>query len=263
VKRLLLAVALLAAAVPALSRPADEFVEVRNKLSTIRSDRAYLLVRVRFPKGHFLEPVFLREPTTEELARYDAAKLAGYERASKKRASLAEFHFEYNEIANVDYIDSDRVFAREGEETYYLVEAKPGSYVIYGLWWAGLNQCFCLGTVSFQATAGMVTDLGTFLEDRADARSQVPELAGETGLGTAANGDYVLMAAGIRPATASTAKPLALAGISVTPADYRAVGTYTDRGAVLINRLAPMAGVLAYNGGKVIDVRTSREAENR
>lgn len=54
--------------------------------------------------------------------------------------------------------------------------------------------------------------------------------------------------------------PDALRGATVRRADYHAVGKFFDPRAVTINRLVPVPGILAYDGGRVIDVRSGREA---
>jgi len=46
----------------------------------------------------------------------------------------------------------------------------------------------------------------------------------------------------------------------VMPARLHAVGTFVEPNSLLINRLAPIPGVLAYDAGRVIDVAGGREA---
>jgi hypothetical protein len=137
----------------------------------------------------------------------------------------------------------------------------PGDYIFYGEGFGGyLMECMCLGTVGFNAPAGQVTDLGTMLIAYAARPSAIPELAGEVDLGPSAMMDYALFAVALRPSHAGGGLPEGMAGATVMPARLRAVGTFVEPNTLLINRLAPIPGVLAYEAGRVIDVATGREA---
>lgn len=238
--RLLLALALLVVPAFAAARVPKEMVEIREgQPVTIRPDRAYLLFRNFRPPGvPDIEPVFLRIPS-------EAERTAGT-------------------LLNVQNIDESRPFVRGRPESVYLVEVVPGDYVLYGASYgsmpARLYTCMCLGTVGFSAPPGIVTDLGHFLADNVVRISTVPELRPESGFGPSMNVYMPLVGATMRPAAPGLAVPEALHGANVRAAQYRAVGKFTDPGAMSINRLVPIAGVLGYDGGRVVDVASGRVA---
>lgn len=259
------------------AKPADELIEIAGgKPVTVRADRAYLLFRVPRPQNsNPLEPLLMRVPSSEEVARYEAARAAAFAKAlpdlakAHQRAleqyrktgaasgpppappSLDNFAFSWDEVANLQDVDFGRKFARSAEEETFLVEALPGDYVLYGFTPStGLPRlmvCMCLGTVGFSARAGEVTDLGHVISDYAAEASRIPELRGEGGYsGT------------VRPARGDSSRPPGLPDVPVVPATYRAVGRFFTPNTVNIARLAAVPGVLAYDGGAVIDAATGQ-----
>lgn len=239
-------------------KPADEFVEIKaGEAFTVRPDRAYLLFRTNSKETRVflgVSPVFLRIPTTEEMAIYEAAKRSASLEAgqgSKKRRE----DFVYEGIRNIHSVSLGRALEKPKDGPVMLIEARPGDYVLYG-WGTGdlLYTCLCLGTVSFHAAAGKITDLGTLLLAPAAEPSSTPELKAVTGLGASVNGTFVLWASAIRPVDGSTPIPAVLAGKPIVPADYRASGKFVSPFAAGIHRLAPIPGVLGYDGGTVLDL---------
>lgn len=274
-RRLALAAAaaatLLCGAIPGAAKPVDELIEIAGgKPVTIRADRAYLLFRItRHPGVTPLEPLLMRVPSAEEIARYDAAKaeafakaLPGltkaYEAARARNAdqapqapTLESFPFVWDAVANLQDVDFGRTFAKSPAEETFLVEVVPGDYVLYGFTPStGLPRlmvCMCLGTVGFSAPEGEVTDMGYLVSDFAFRASKSPDLAGKQGyLGT------------VRAARSDSSVPQGLGGARLVPAAYRAVGRFFTPNAVNIGRLAEVPGTLAYAGGTVIDVPTGK-----
>jgi hypothetical protein len=233
--RICVAITVLALLAPA---PAGARQDIFNSVKsgaplTIRADRAYVLFRAVRKLGiNWTKPIFMRVPNALD---------AG--------------------MPNVQDI-SDKPYSTVDDTEFYLVEVPPGDYVYYGM---GVNHvlqtCNCLGTVGFTVAPGRVTDIGTLLYDVASKTSDVPELMAETGLGASVNGGGVLTVTTIRPTSAQTP---ALPGVDraiVMPADFKAIGPYPNGGALYINRLAPIAGVLAYDkDGRVLDVKRNVEA---
>lgn len=277
-------------ATPALAQKAeDELVALKGDAPIQRRpDRAYFLLRTNMT----VSPVFLRIPGDAEIAKYDAARREAFAKAEPKLIrhregvlaqkaeaegkglkfkqaippvpSLDNFDFAYDGIRNVQTVNISRAIEKTDGERTVLVEAKPGTYVIYGLGLSDIFQtCLCLGSVSFPAEPGKITDLGTLLVASADKPSPIPELAGETGFGPSMNGHLVTWAAAIRPAGTTTHVPAALAGQPITAAAYRAQGKFVAGFSFAINRLAPIPGVLGYDRGKVIDLATGKVAPNQ
>ncbi|NML04513.1 hypothetical protein [Sphingomonas sp. G-3-2-10] len=288
------AIALASSPVAAGDRPGQEIVQIREGAPvTIRPDRAYLIIRVHKPKGvPTFEPVLMRIPARAEMDAYNVAKAQAFAeaepklKAERERAlarksqaeaagkkfngdippvpSLETFNFVYAGTLNVNAIANNWPFVKGQPDSLFLVETLPGDFVLYGaswgMGWQGLHVCFCLGTVGFTAKAGEVTDLGTFYADAAKSKSIVPELAAETGFGPSSDTPNVLIAGTVRPVAPGTALPPALAGVTVVRGEYRAVGKYFNPNAGGVNRLVPVPGVLSYDRGKVIDVKSGKEA---
>lgn len=284
-KALLVCLSLLVAST-SIAAPAKDFVEIKGGAPvTIRPDRAYLLFRTNSKETRVyigISPVFLRIPTAEEMAMYDAAKRAAFAKAEpglKRRReeliarksskaipavpSLENFDFVYDQIRNIYSVSLGRALEKSSDERVMLVEARAGDYVLYG-WGQGemLVTCLCLGTVSFSAEAGKITDLGTLLVAPAMDPSPIPELKDVTGLGRSMNGHVVVLASAIRPASDATPIPSALTGKPTVRADYRATGKFVSPFTFNINRLVPIAGVLGYDRGTVLDLKNKTVAED-
>lgn len=289
-------VALLVLAFPAslFARVADEMVELRPGAPvSIRADRAYILFRSIRPEGvPSVLPVLMRIPSNAEMERYSAARRQAFAAAEpglirqreaqlRKKAeaeaaggafkgmvapppTLETFNFVYDQIANAQRINGS--FAEGRPESVYLVEILPGDYVLYGASYgssatkSSLWVCMCLGTVGFSAPAGIVTDLGYFMGDMAHRLSPIPELKAESDLGPSSMTPAAPIAATVRPARPDSVMPDALRGKTVRPAEYRAIGRFFEPRAMSINRLAAVPGILAYEAGRVIDVKTGTDA---
>ncbi len=283
--------ALLTAVFPIVaSAHAEDMVEIRgDKPIAIRTDRAYLLFR---SNSNSISPVFLRIPTNAEMSHYTAAKQAAFKAAEPKlirarqeiiaRKAQAEkagvkfnkaippvpspenFDFVFDEIKNTQTVNMGRVLDKSSDQWTMLVETMPGDYVIYGIGFGDFFQtCLCLGTVSFAAAAGKITDMGTVLIGSAASKAPQPELANETGFGPSMSGHVVTWAAAIRPVSPSTPVSALLAGKPVVPANYRATGKFVAGFSFTVNRLAPMPGVLGYDRGNVVDLVSNKVVENQ
>jgi len=292
IRLLLIACSLLFLPTAAVGQAQPELVEIRQgQPIRIRPDRAYILLRISRPEGvDKFDPVFLRVPTAAEMAGWEAARREAFARAepalvrrreqqlarnrlpSAERSgppvqvdpvpSVENFRFEYGFVANLNRVNADRALVSGRPESTYLVEAAPGEYVLYGIYFhigePWVHTCLCLGTVGFSLQPGMVTDLGTFLADRIDDVSVIPELRAESGYGPSIRGVIWNFGAAIRPPTADTPRPQFPDGTTVRLADYHAVGKFFEPMAMGINRLVPIPGVLAYDNGRVIDVRSGQ-----
>jgi hypothetical protein len=259
IARLALLLTAFSLAVPATAKPdaEAEFRQVKSLTGfTIRPDRAYLLLRIDTSSLGF-GPALMRIPEQSELDAYDAARRGFHAKAGPKAGPIESFNFDYQGRPNLFLVAPKTAIGHAGKTHTVLVEATPGDYVFYGI--GGVYECFCMGTVGFAATAGQVTDLGTMITDMAWKPSTHPELAGEVDLGPSAVMDYGLFASAVRPPKVDDALPAGLDPTMVHAARYFAVGAFTEPGANLANRLAPMPGVLAYREGRVVDVRTGAE----
>ena len=240
---------------------------------TIAPDKAYILFRtIRFKSGEFsVQPVFLRVPAEQELAEYRAAKQAAFDKDLPKlmkhyeasngkepRPDIEDYGFTDKAHTNVFTVSGGAAYEDMPDQRTFLLEVPVGKYVLYGLGigTAAVGTCFCLGTVSFQAEPGIVTDMGTVLVAKASDPSGEPELRDVTGLGKSINFGYYLFSAAVRPATSATAAPGGVPADRRRPADYQAVGPFLQPGAIHVNRLGAVPGVLRYDAGKVVDVKS-------
>lgn len=247
---------------PVLAKPiSSEFRQIRSgEVPAIRGDRAYLLLRIDTSISRFSASI-LRVPGADEIAAYQTAKRAAHAKAGPRAGPLDSFAFSYKGRPNLFEFASGQHYFKDGAIAVSLAEVSPGDYIFYGESVRGyLYECFCLGTLRFEVRAGEVVDLGTMLIAYASKPSAIPELAGETNLGPSAFMDYALWAVALRPAGASAAVPAGLDATKVRPARLRAVAPFVEANTMLINRLAPIPGVLAYDGGRVIDVTTGKDA---
>lgn len=288
-KRLLLILAaILLAPAPALAGPdpdTDWVILKDGAPVTIRPDRAYILYRTSRIDGIVpgMDVVFLRDPTDSEITAYQAARETALNAAKAKRArdrdkaiknskvdpsikippeySEAEFTFRYTDAVNLRRVNNGNQYQKSDTEGVYLVEVKPASYVIAGTahkMFINVETCNCMGTVRFEAKAGVVTDLGTILTDDVSKVSPIPELAPFTGRGARINGVLLLMVQTVRPYAEGNTLPVTLKDAPRVLAELHAVGKFPNRFATSVNRMAPIPGVLAYDEDRVIDVRTGK-----
>jgi len=242
-------------------------VPVSATTITLAPDKAYILFRTNKANTGIaaLKPVFLRVPTSREVADYRVAKKAAYEkdlpRLSKTKEgppSLEAYRFTYEGAANVFTVKVGEAIAETAEERTFLFQVPAGDYVLYGTL-AGANLlavCNCFGTIGFHAEAGIVTDLGTLLIRRSSETAPEPELAAETGFGTSIEHGTFMIAEAVRSTSVATSVPAMIPADKRRIADYRAVGPFLKPGATMINRLAPLQGALRYDDGKAIDEHT-------
>ncbi|MDB5668317.1 MAG: hypothetical protein JWL74_1267 [Alphaproteobacteria bacterium] len=137
----------------------------------------------------------------------------------------------------------------------WLIAVEPGTYSLYGAISEAANgpltgTCFCMGSVRFEARAGVITDMGEIVMAPEDQR----------GTPTAQNfrlGHYVTVA----PWNAQMRTPQQFTNLRVVPAELRAADRMPNYFGVMITRLAPIDGVLAYNRDEVIDLRAAATAQ--
>jgi hypothetical protein len=257
----LIAALAIAVSSPVAAKDTPEFRQVRAKENvTFRPDRAYLLMRVRKPLSRAFNesgPEWLRPPTASEMAAYETARKGrAPQQGDFPLPDGFSFHF-YS-------FDLDRATVRDANGWTVLVEAIPGTYALTGVAWHGFStSCFCLGSVRFEAKPGVLTDLGTFLVERAADPSPEPELAPVSNLGAIAKMDYYLPAGAIRPATATDPIPTQAGGAPRVLADYHAFAPFVLGGAQFSIFLAPMPGVLEYRRGGVFDVKADQILQPR
>ncbi len=211
----------------------------------------------------------MRVPTIVEAADYRSAKqiayanaLPGLQRKAKggKVQTIDEFAFDYDGPQNAFATHSGE-FLVDGEMRTFLIEVPTGDYVLYGTSVSGnaVVTCNCLGTVRFNAAAGVITNLGSLYADKVHKASPVPHL--EDNLGPSMFAYGWILGEALVPATPNSPVPDTLKALPIVTAEFHAVGLFHEPGATSINRLAPVSGVLGYEQGRVIDLRTGQRVQ--
>lgn len=234
-----------------LIKPREPAILIPNK--------ALAVLRIQAPSPAF-SAYLMRIPSDDELSAYEVAKRAGYAKAGKRAGTYDQFIFDYQGAFNFYELGVKNAKVR-GQVALIVAELPPGDYILYGEGFSGfLYECMCFGTVGFTLRAGQATDLGTLLIDTAWKQSSIPELAAVSGLGRIGFIDYGLWAVGLRPVRQGDIAVPGLDAQKVTPAQFRAVGPFVETNTLLATRLAPVEGVLRYDGGRVIDIASGKEA---
>lgn len=268
-----LALALLALALPLatplLAKDIPGVVQLRTPPAALDPGKAYLLFRSSTAKNGLARfvHVFLRVPTDAEVAAYEAARQAAYDKALPALTKQANgepiptidlFPFAYEGATNLFPVRAG-LFLEDSDMRTFLVEVPPGTYVLYGNASEGdyLQTCNCLGTVKFDAAPGRITQLGSLYLDKVLGDSPLPYL--EDNRGPSMSKYIWPLGQAFVPANADTPAPATLSAFQIEPAEFHAVGVFHEPG-VSINRLAPIPGILGYDRGKVIDLRTGQPA---
>jgi hypothetical protein len=118
-----------------------------------------------------------------------------------------------------------------------------------------------MGTVEFDAKPGVITDLGTIVTADDDKPTPIPELSNHV-FGKLMGDALSPVDAAIRQATPADV-PDSLKSLPHVEADYRAVAPFPNFLGAPLLRLAPLAGVLAYDkAGHVIDTKSGQVLGN-
>lgn len=217
--------------------------------------------------------MLIKEPSAEELAAYEAEWTAALAEAKVKyprtlaswREDLAwarkygktlppmppeptEANFSIGRLDQrmIVNIGPQFIYAQQGEEFSYLHELEPGTYRYYGPVFASPNGavggvCACMGSVKFEVKPGMVTNLGDFLV-------AVPVRVADAALGL----DLDLI-----HGPTDYALPERLAAFPHQEADWRAAGKIDNFYGLMVGRMPPVPGVLAYERDRVIDLKAN------
>ncbi len=271
ISRAAVAVSLAISATPVVAQSVEtKAIEAKNLGGKQQIDPAKGYILISAP-GRSMG-TFIKRPSDADRAEYQADWDKAFAKAQKRYASNLKYwqaqrdakqaagekpveptpeSFSIGEIERrltVGYGPMYVFEKAENDAVSYLIEVEPGTYTYYGPVMIVPNggaagQCYCMGSVAFEAKPGVVTNLGDFLSGgwvSDEARRQ-----------TAA----VVVATGQSPVPASYPVPAALAKYSVVPADWRAAGKMNNFFGITVSRMPPVEGVLAYERDKVIDLR--------
>ncbi len=256
-------------------------IELKNLVSgKVAIDPAKAYIFVRSPQNR-TNGVFLKAPSAEEIANYEAkwreefekelkrypGRLKNWEIAQKSGRSRDEKPVEPTEatfaITPIEMrmmvpFGPQFVFDKteEPDKSFsYLIEVEPGEYTWLGpiLYLPGtpvFGTCYCMGSVKFEAKAGQITSLGDFLSlGWADRKALELSTFERTLLPD-------------RPAVPTDwSVPESLAKYPNARAELRAAGKRNNFLSALVGRIPPVPGVLAYERDVPVDLIGLAEAK--
>ncbi|MCL9983675.1 MAG: hypothetical protein NBV60_11020 [Erythrobacter sp.] len=256
-------------------------IELKNLTSgKAKIDPAKAYIFVRSPQNR-ANGIFLKTPGPEEIANYEtkwreefAEAQADYPKALKRYEAAAKtgrppkekpvepteqsFAIDPIEFRMIVGYGPQFIFDKtEGENKSfsYLIEVEPGEYTYFGpiLYLPGtqvFGQCFCMGSVKFEAKAGQITSLGDFLSLGWADRKALEQSTFEREL---------LPDRPAKPTDWSV--PASLAQYPNAKAELRAAGKRNNFLRALVGRIPPVPGVLAYNRDVPVDLIGLAEAQ--
>lgn len=260
----------LALLTPAAALAADQEVRQLKSKDAVdpASGKAYFFYET--VEGKF-DIFFLRSMTDSELESYTRKRAAELAEARAKLRSKRDgapgvsdeellpdeaFAFVDEDIRNLIRFDSGRVYEKDGKRRTYVAEVPPGEYTIFAAGIDGFTggTCMCMGTISFDAGAGRIVDLGSILVAPEDGKTDIAELKPYEAP------EYIRRKAlpyimTLRPAAPGDPKPALFASSETVPADFRPTGPIPNFMGMLVNRMAPIAGTLAYDGDRIVTDR--------
>lgn len=149
----------------------------------------------------------------------------------------------------------------KGAHVTFLTAVKPGTYYWTGPWG---GPCMCMGTVEFEVKAGVVTNLGNMLWalPRQEGNMTVARLAAQQKAELRAEAGKKPQPDPSAPPPLDITLPDSLKAWPVVTAELHAHGKFNNYAAVVVSRLDPIPGVLAYSRDTVIDERTGQALAN-
>ncbi|MBL0924697.1 MAG: hypothetical protein IBJ12_09580 [Sphingomonadaceae bacterium] len=194
----------------------------------------------------------VKEDYAKDLAKYErdmalAKKTKGM-KEPKKPIEPTETNFQFTrfeQMANFTMGPLNRFYSKNGST--YLHAVTPGRYRIFGQFdpLVGIGVCYCMGSVSFDAEAGKITDLGTMTTDLSNA--------GPPEKGDSSSPRAAAYAMALEPVKDSTGIDVRLKSLSRNIADLRAAGKMANYYGIAISRLPAIPGVISYRRDQIID----------
>lgn len=227
---------------------------------SLEPDKAYILARTFETKGAGLQGTVRIAPVLARLLTEDELRQVAMLRNADPK------HWKEKAAPNVLEMLTGQPFSQANGQTTLLAAARPGTYILAGVAvvsWASTDVgamvvSLALGTVKFEAKPGVITDLGEILAVREDQPTTIPELSKVvTGKPSGLAGYYPYVVA-IRPTSANTSVPTALASLPRTSANYRAMAAFPNYAGANLGRITPLTGILDYAvNGDVVDLKSN------
>ncbi len=202
-----------------------------------------------------------KEDYVKDLAKYErdlafAKKTPGWKVPSKPvEPTEANFQFtQFAQMANFTMGPLNRFYSKDGGT--YLHAVTPGTYRIFGQFdpITGLGVCYCMGSVTFEAEAGKIVDLGMMTTDLANS--------GPAEKGDSSSPRAAAFTLALQPVNDLTPVDPRIKSLPRVPADLRAAGKMANYMGIAISRLPAIKGVLSYQRDQIIDKKAvAAEAE--
>lgn len=293
----LLAAALLAGGCTLGASPAlADAIEEKNLLKgkdAITADQGYIYLHA----PHRYAGIFIKVPGEADYEQYRAdyeeayakarekyeKRLASYERRMEKwtpkmrhkpqkpdEVSRETFSIGAIELRGARsfgpmYVYDKRKDEDDGGKGFgYLTSVEPGTYIWYGTvvfdpnqgW---LGECLCMGSVQFEVKPGVITNLGDSLLALPDFANHPTAPAMDIVVSGAFSGTKIKLPEGGQAPDFSL--PDSLLQYDVEQAELRASGKMNNFYGVMVSRLAPIDGVLAYERDTVVDVQSGNRLQ--
>jgi hypothetical protein len=192
-----------------------------------------------------------REDYVKKEAKYkrdlaDSIKLKTSKPKPVIEPTEANFQFpSFGQMANFTTGPLMRFSKKDGST--FLHSVTPGKYRLYGQVdpLMGLGVCYCMGSVTFEAEAGKIADLGTMAAD--------PANMGEAEKGDSSSPRTFAYALALIPADGSTPVDPRIASFPRMAANFQAAGKVTNYMGIAVSRLPAIRGVMSYNRDKIVD----------
>jgi hypothetical protein len=202
-----------------------------------------------------------KEDYVKDFAKYErdlalAKKTSGM-KTPKKPIEPTEANFQFTQfaqMANFTMGPFNRFYSKDGGT--YLHAVTRGKYRIFGQVdpLVGIGVCYCMGSVTFEAEAGKITDLGTMDLDLANS--------GPAEKGDSSSPRVAAYALALEPVNDLTPVDPRLKSLPRISADLRAAGKMANYMGIAISRLPAIKGVLSYQRDRIIDKKAvATEAE--
>jgi hypothetical protein len=200
-----------------------------------------------------------REDYEKALKRYQrdlatAEKTKGMKKPTKPpEPTEGNFQFQqFGQLANFTVGAFNRFHNKDG--SVYMHEVTPGTYRIFGQVdpLLGMGVCYCMGSVTFQAEAGKIVDLGSITFD--------PQNYKRAEKGDSSSPIAAAYAFTLTPAMPDTPVDPRVASFPRMAADFRAAGKVANYMGIAVSRLPTIPGVLDYDRDRIVDLKASTAA---
>jgi hypothetical protein len=255
------------------------FVETKPvkdaKIVKLEPTKAYIMLRT----PNAMPVHFIKLPSAEDQVAYDKLSDEAFVKAQKDYAKALKRYkvdlatakkvkgtklpkepaeptretFQYQsfgQVANFTVGAFNRFYSEKGDSGY-LQALTPGKYRIFGQVdpLLGMGVCYCMGSVTFDVEAGKITDLGTMGADIASA--------GQAEKGDSSSPAAAAYTMALTPASETTPVDPRIASFPRVKANFRAAGKSANYMGIAISRIPPIAGVIAYQRDRILDLKAT------